>query len=73
VRGHDPQLDEVVEVGEGVEAGEIVDVVGRQLQVVARGDLQQRGRAHRAFEVDVELDLRDGRDGHADSWRVESG
>ena len=42
VRGHHPELDEVVEVGELVQPRELVDVVDRKRDAVARRDLQQR-------------------------------
>jgi hypothetical protein len=54
-----PHLEEVIEVGVGVESGEALDRIGRQGHVIAPGDLQQRARTHRAFQVDVQLDLRE--------------
>ena len=66
VRRHDPELDEVVEVAELVERGQLRLGRGGQLARVAAGDAQQRRRAHGALEVDVQLDLRiDGRAGGA--------
>ena len=63
VRGHHPELDEVIEVGELVEPREILFVVGGQRDAVAFRDLEECSRAHRAFEMHVELDLGNGSDG----------
>src|SRR6185369_16836499 len=58
VGGQDPDLDEVREVGELIGGGQLLDGVRRQRFLVAAGDLQQRGRADGAFEVDMQLDQR---------------
>jgi len=55
--GQPPDVDEVREVGELVELGQLVDRGNRQRHVVAAGDVQQGGRADRALEVDVQLNL----------------
>src|SRR5438046_10192603 len=57
VGGQDPDLDELCEVPEVVQAREPLDAVRRQRIVVAARDLEQRLRPHGALEVDVELDL----------------
>ena len=63
-RHHQPHVDEVGEIGE-------VELVGQPLgrrrgerDVVALGDRQQRLRAQRALEVNVQLDLRIAHEWH---------
>src|SRR5262249_320581 len=56
VRGQDPDLDEVPEVAEAVEA---LEVVGERI-VVALPNLPPRVRANGPLEVYVKLDLREG-------------
>ena len=53
-----PGLDEVREVGEAVEVADALDRVRREGDAVPPRSQQERLRAHRALEVDVELDLR---------------
>src|SRR6266508_1405467 len=55
VRGEDPDLDEVPEVGELVEPGQPFHRVRRQGLAVTAGDLQQRGGPDRPFQVQVQL------------------
>ncbi len=47
----------MVEVGEAKPALEARFVPSRKLDAVAPRQLEQHGRAHRAFEMNVELDL----------------
>ncbi len=56
-RAGEVDLDEVLEVGEAEPALETRLVLGRQLDAVAPRQLQQHGRPHRAFQMDVELDF----------------
>ena len=56
-RAGEVDLDEVLEVGEAEPALEPGLVLRRQVDAVPPRQLQQHGRAHGAFEVDVELDL----------------
>src|SRR5581483_10846453 len=58
VRREDPDLDEVPEVGEPVELLQPFDRRRRQRVVVPPRDLEERVRADRPLEVDVQLDLR---------------
>jgi hypothetical protein len=57
-RRHHPELEEVLEVGELVEARELVDVVDGQLDAVAPRDVEELTGPHGSLEVDVQLDLR---------------
>src|SRR5262249_24639992 len=61
VRREDPDLDEVREVAELVERAQLLDRRARQCVVVSLRDLEQGLRPDRAFEVDVQLDLREWR------------
>ena len=55
---HQPDVDEVRKVGEVEEVGEALRRVRGQLDAVLLRDRDQRVRAQRPLEVDVQLDLR---------------
>ena len=53
VRGQDPDLDEVLEVAEVVQRGQLLLAVRGEWIVVPARDLEQRRGPHRSFEMDV--------------------
>ena len=64
----DVDLDEVREIAEAEKLAQPRLVTGRRLHAVATGELEERRRAHGAFQVDVDLRL-----WHAANERLQSG
>ena len=57
---HPPHVEEVREVAELVDRGQLPGRAGGQRDAIAAGDLEQGGRTDGALEMDVQLDLRVG-------------